>query len=48
LSDSHASAVVSAGAHAGVQDQAHRELRHHFGDMQQQANTASLGMSTKW
>jgi len=44
LSDSHASAVVSAGAHAGVQDQAHRELRHHFVDMQQQANTASLGM----
>ena len=44
MSDSHASAVVPAGAHAGVQDQAHRELRHHFVDMQQQANTASLGM----
>jgi len=43
MSDSHGSAVVS-GAHAGIQDAAQRELRHHFVDMQQQSNTASLGM----
>ena len=36
MSDSHAVAAVHS--------EAHPELRHHFVDMQQQANTASLGM----
>jgi len=44
VSASHATTAGSAGAHAGTQDAAQRELRHHFVDMQQQSNTASLGM----
>jgi len=31
-------------SHVAVAEPAHRELRHHFVDMEQQANTASLGM----
>ena len=37
MSDSHATAVDSAEQH-------HPQLRHHFADMEQQKNTASLGM----
>jgi cytochrome c oxidase subunit 3 len=40
MSDRHATAIT----HLDADPEPHRELRHHFATMEQQANTASLGM----